>query len=135
MSEQARNKTLIEDHYAAFWSGDEDAMRMQLAADIVDHAGPPGAPQGTEAVIAYARGMRAAFPDTKVVLLSSVAEGDHVAVHARWHGTHKGPFLGIAATGKTVVFEGMVFWRIADGRIAERWAILDTAALMRQLQG
>jgi predicted ester cyclase len=28
----------------------------------------------------------------------------------------------------------MVFWRIVDGRIAERWAVLDSAAMQRQLQ-
>lgn len=69
-----------------------------------------------------------------VAFRSIVAEGDRVAVHAVWRGTHKGPFLGREATGRTVEFEGMVFWRIADGRIAERWAMIDTAALMRQLQ-
>jgi predicted ester cyclase len=54
-------------------------------------------------------------------------------VHATWAGTHKGPFRGIAATNKAISFEGMVFWRIADGKIAERWGILDMAAAMKQI--
>ena len=70
-----------------------------------------------------------------VTVKASVAEGDRVAVYAGWRGTHKGLFQGISATNKVISFDGMVFWRITNGKIApERWAILDMAAAMRQLQ-
>lgn len=134
MNDQHRNKQLVEDHYEALWGGDEDLVRKQISSEFIDH-GTPGAPKGVEPAIAFSRAMRAGFPDMKVAINSAVAEGDRVAVHATWRGTHKGPFQGAPATNKTVTFEGMVFWRIADGRIAERWAVLDTAAAIRQLQG
>jgi hypothetical protein len=28
----------------------------------------------------------------------------------------------------------MVFWRVQNGRLAERWAVVDLATLLRQLQ-
>lgn len=127
------NKDLVKQHYAAFWSGDEAALRAQLAEDFTDH-GTPDVLVGIEPVLAHMQRSRAAFPDMTVTFKSMVEEGDRVAVHAEWRGTHKGPYLGIASTGKSVAFEGMVFWRIAGGRIAERWAMVEAASLVQQLK-
>lgn len=134
MTADDANVKLVKEHYDAIWSGDEAALRRQISPDFVDHAMPPGTPKGVEPVIAWGKSIRAAFPDMSVTIHQTVAQGDRVAVHATWRGTHKGPFMGSAPTGKTVGFDGMVFWRVADGRIAERWAVLDSAALQRQLQ-
>ncbi|MEJ7584865.1 MAG: ester cyclase, partial [Acidimicrobiales bacterium] len=60
-----------------------------------------------------------------VVEKHSIANGDMVAVLACWRGTHGGSFLGVEPTGRAVEMRGMVRWRIADGRLAERWAVLD----------
>ena len=130
----ADNKTLILAHYDAIWSGDEDLLREQVAEDFVDHASPPGTPSGVEPVIAWGRVLRAGFPDMKVSMTHCIAEDDIVACHATWRGTHKGTFNGIAATNRPVEFSGMVFWRVAEGKICERWAFVDTAAMMKQLQ-
>ena len=134
MNEPERYKRLVEEHYAAIWSGDELRIREQIAGNFVDHAMPPGTPQGVEPVLAFSRAMRTAFPDMKVTLQTMVAEGDLVAVHATWRGTHKGEFQTFAATNKSITFDGMVFWRVDKDKIAERWAVLDTAAMMKQLQ-
>jgi steroid delta-isomerase-like uncharacterized protein len=128
------NKALIRAHFDAIWSGDDAALRAQLGAGFIDHAAQPGSPKGIDAVIEMARGMRAVFPDMSVTIDQSVAEGDRVAVYATWRGTHRAPFLGVAATNKTISFTGMVFWRIVDGKIVGRWATLDLASVMRQLQ-
>jgi steroid delta-isomerase-like uncharacterized protein len=129
------NKKLIHEHYDAIWAGDEEALRRQVAEDFVDHASPPGTPSGIEPVIAWGRVLRSAFPDMTVSMDHCTAEDDIVACHATWRGTHKGPFNGIAATGKGIEFSGMVFWRVAQGKIVERWAYLDNASMMKQLQG
>jgi len=128
------NKALIRAHFDAIWSGDEGALRQQLGAEFVDHAAPPGAPRGIDAVIEMARGMRATFPDMTVTIEQSLAEGDRVAVHCAWRGTHEAPFLGIAASHKQITFTGMVFWQVLNHKIVGRRATLDLAAVMRQLQ-
>ena len=127
------NKRLIEQHYAALWAGDEAALRRQVAEDFVDHS-TAGGVVGIEAVIAHSKSVRPVFPDMRVSFRQIVAEGDRVAVHVVWRGTHSAPFMGVPAAGKTIEFEGMVFWRIANGKIAERWAVLDTPSILRQLQ-
>jgi SnoaL-like polyketide cyclase len=44
-----------------------------------------------------------------------------------------GNFLAIATTGKRVSFSGSVIFRVADGKIVERWAQLDNLSLLQQL--
>jgi predicted ester cyclase len=62
-----------------------------------------------------------------------VGERDMAAARWLWNGTHRGPFAGIAPTGRTVSVRGMDFYRLARGRIAEHWDVVDEAGLMAQL--
>lgn len=50
-------------------------------------------------------------------------------------GRHHGSFMGVEASGKDVVAEGIGIGRIVDGRIAESWAAYDALGLMRQIGG
>ena len=45
----------------------------------------------------------------------ALAEGDKVVVRNVWTGTD-------SRTGRRMEFHGFVLWRVADGKIAERWA-------------
>ena len=135
MIDLVRQKQLVAEHYAAFWSdAPDETLAAQFAPDFVDHAMPAGTPSGPGPVLAWRKAMRAAFSDMQVTVADAVAEGDRVAVRAVWRGTHQGPFQGLAAAGRIVTFEGMVFWRLKNGRLAERWAVLDLGAVLRQLQ-
>ena len=48
-------------------------------------------------------------------------------------GTHQGEGMGIPPTGKRVVSTGIDIFRIADGRIVERWGEVDDLGLRQQL--
>jgi predicted ester cyclase len=41
--------------------------------------------------------------------------------------------MGVPATGRTLVLDGINIFRIEDGRIVERWGRLDQLGLLRQL--
>jgi steroid delta-isomerase-like uncharacterized protein len=130
------NKKLVVDHYEAFLHRrDDEAVRKQLAADFVDHEMPPGTAPGPESALQYRSMLLAAFPDLRVKIEDIVAEGDLVAVRAVWTGTHRGVFapMPLPPTNRTGRLSGMVFWRVRDGKIVERWATLDNAGLYRQL--
>lgn len=75
----------------------------------------------------------AAFPGWQGRCEELMAEGDKVAEIHVSHGTHKGEFMGIPATGKHVTFAGMRVFRIADGKIAEYWHLWDWQGLCLQL--
>lgn len=81
----------------------------------------------------HIREAEAAFPGYTIDRDKLVAEGDTVAVRGTMHGTHRGAFAGIPPTGREVTAGVMLFYRIADGRIAEHWMQLDTMSLMAQL--
>jgi steroid delta-isomerase-like uncharacterized protein len=115
--------------------GEVDAIAALTAPDFFDHdihveTGIPGGSEDMrEALVATRRG----FPDIHVTIEDIVAEGDMVVVRNTWRGTHEDEFNGIPATSRRVEITGIVIWRVVDGKIAERWATIDTLALLRQL--
>ena len=76
----------------------------------------------------------AAFPDTRFDIEGIVAEGDMVTIRGTASGTHQGEELWrIKPTGKRFAVQQAHFIRVADGKIAEHWAVRDDLGLMRQL--
>jgi len=75
----------------------------------------------------------ASFPRYDLIADDMIAEGDKVAVHARFEGTHKGELMGIAPTGKDVSVPFIISYRIAEGKIVQHWMSFDRMALMEQL--
>jgi steroid delta-isomerase-like uncharacterized protein len=62
-----------------------------------------------------------------------VAEGEKVVTRFVWTGTHRGIFLGIPATGRSVEVKGVVIDRLKDGKMADSRILMDTMSLMQQL--
>jgi predicted ester cyclase len=74
-----------------------------------------------------------AFPDLHVTIQDQVAEGDKVVTHKLFHGTHQGPFMGAAPTGRQVEFAVIDILRLDNGKVVEHWAVQDRLALLQQL--
>ncbi len=47
--------------------------------------------------------------------------------------THRGPYLGVAPTERSMTLRVMNFWRVADGSIRENWVLLDLPDLLAQM--
>ena len=77
--------------------------------------------------------LRSAFPDFKATIDDLVAEGDKVVIRQTWTGTHKGEFMGVPPTGKSVSFGVIDILRIAGGKVVEHWGLMDSMSLMQQL--
>lgn len=77
----------------------------------------------------------AAFPDFRVRTERWVVDGPVVVTEEVLEGTHRGEFGGLSATGRRVRLPMCHVTRVVDGRIAERVAYHDTAAVVRQLGG
>jgi predicted ester cyclase len=52
----------------------------------------------------------------------------------RRHGTHRGPFLGVPATGRSVSTQEFALYRVEAGRITEVWVTADDLQLLEQLR-
>ena len=60
-----------------------------------------------------------AFPDLAIRIETIVAEGDQVAIHAWYEGTHKGELMGYKATGRKLRFQVVSMDRLEDGKIVQ----------------
>jgi steroid delta-isomerase-like uncharacterized protein len=102
-------------------------------ANFVDHQAPPGVPPGIEGVKAFITMFRAAFPDLHYTLEDSIAEGDRVVQRATAHGTMKGDFAGMPASGKSATWSEIHITRYDNGKAAEHWAVVDQMGMLAQL--
>jgi steroid delta-isomerase-like uncharacterized protein len=104
-----------------------------LAEDYVDHA---AGLSGDAAIGALRRGFESwwsSFSDHNIEITHLVVAGDLVSYRSVCRCTHSGPYAGIPATGKEIVFEAHELYRVRDGRLAEHWEVWDEASVLRQL--
>jgi hypothetical protein len=74
-----------------------------------------------------------AFPDLHVTIEDLIAEGDKVVARNTVTGTHRGEYMGLQPTGKSVTYDEIFIFRFVGGRVAETWGVVDVFAQMRQL--
>jgi steroid delta-isomerase-like uncharacterized protein len=112
-----------------------DVLDELVAEDFVYHNPSLPVPDipGRTAFKALLTGLLKAFPDLRTAADDVIAEGDRVVGRVTFSGTHKGDFMGVPATGKSVTWSAIVILRIADGKICEEWINADLLGLMRQL--
>ncbi|WP_042662055.1 ester cyclase [Haloferax sp. ATB1] len=102
------------------------------AEDVLDHS-PLGEVRGRDELKAQISGIRDSFSDFSATVEDAITEGDTVAMRVTLRGTHDGTFMGIEPTGKTVEVGNMVFTRIEDDMIVERWVQPDMLGMLTQL--
>lgn len=124
-------KRIVQRVYGAFESGDTSVADEVIAPNAVDHEMPGGT--GPEALKQAITMFRAAFPDMKMTMDDSIAEGNQVATRFTMTGTHKGEFAGVPATGKRVTIGGIDILRFESGKVVEHWGYTDQMGLMQQL--
>ncbi len=128
---RARSEALIRAFMDETWNrSDPSRVDDFLTADYVDHAyEPPDAAGLKKQMNELAR----AFPDHHTRVEDCLVEGDRVVMRMRLTATHQGPFRGAPASGNLVDVNLVRWFRLSGERIAEHWALLDTAALLRQI--
>lgn len=125
------NSEVVRAFVKRFWNeGNLECVNELLTADYVDHAYVPGNKEG---MLNMANILRTAFPDQTSTEESIVAEDNRVMIRLRMRGTHLGNFRGAEATGLPIDVRIYREYRLVDGQIAEHWALVDNASLLRQI--
>jgi predicted ester cyclase len=101
--------------------------------NFVDRSVPPGVPGTTEAAKGFWSMFRAAFPDLRYTLEDEVVEGDKIAQRFTAHGTMRGDFQGMPASGKEATWSEIHIIRFADGKVVEHWGVVDQLGMLAQL--
>jgi len=125
------NKAIVRRCMEELDKGNWAIFNELLTPDYVYHE--PGRSFTRDESEQFMRSLRVAFPDGRVTIEEMIAEGDKVVTRYTSSGTHKGEFMGIAATGKKVVVTGIVITRVDKGKIAEDWEEFDAMGFMVQL--
>ena len=87
-----------------------------VAVDFLELDPLPGQQQGCEGLKQVIGAFRTAFPDIHWVIEEMIGEGEKVFSRFTWHGTHRGEFFGVPATGKQIKVKGMVVDRVVAGK-------------------
>lgn len=86
--------------------------------------------QHWEAVLQWA----ATFEGFSEAIQQMITEGDLVFLRSVYRGVHRGPWNGIAPTGRAVEWEAWQVLRIADGLIVEERMLMDRWSLFEGLK-
>jgi predicted ester cyclase len=130
MDRLEQNKATVRAYADAFSRGDFDAVTACFTPDATIQ-GVLGQ-GGLEFALGVWRELHAAY-GLQLRIEALAAEGEWVAARYLESGTFRAPFRGQAPTGKSFSLVAMEWFRMRDGKIAERWGARDSAAMNRQM--
>jgi steroid delta-isomerase-like uncharacterized protein len=124
-----------EEIYAAFNAHDLDRYLSLHTEDvffeqvIADGAGG----HGKEELHTFVKGFFDAFPDFKCEVTSFFASGNRQCEEMTITGTHRGTYLTIEPTGKSISLRGVLIRELRKGKTSRFSIYFDPTTLMRQL--
>jgi steroid delta-isomerase-like uncharacterized protein len=104
-----------------------------FAEDFINHSPQAGTTPDREGLKQMIAVFRQGFGDSHNTIEDLIAENDKVVVRLRMTGTHTGEFMGIPPTQKRIDGYSISIIRISEGKVKERWNIMDRLEMMRQL--
>jgi predicted ester cyclase len=117
-----------------FNAGDLDVADVVTSPDVAEHQDfGPNHPPGAEGVRAVIASLKRAFPDFHLEIQDIAVAGDTVWARLVATGTHDGPFMGHAPTGRRIRADVFDVVHVQDGRIVAHWGVPDRLGVLMQL--
>lgn len=113
--------------------GDFAVFDQIFAADFVDHTPQQGVPADKAGVRTLYVALRTAFDGFHAEIHWQTVEDDKVTTFKTYSGVHRGTFLGVAATQRSVRFQTLDVFRVRQGRLTDRWGVADLLGALVQL--
>ena len=113
--------------------GNFEVFEELFADDFMDHTPQPNCTPDKAGARGLYRALRTAFPDFHADIHWQAADGELVTTFKTYHGTHRGDFLGLAPTGRSIHFETVDVMRVHEGKITEHWGVANLFSLLQQL--
>ena len=130
----AANKELARRFYKEVYGDWNMALVDEvLSPGFTSHDWPNDGRTGPQAFREYYAAIRSAVPDARYDVDDLIAEGDKVVVRWTLLGTHQGDFGGIAPTGLPIALKGIAIYRVADGKLMERWVVSDLHGMLEEI--
>ncbi|ABG94523.1 conserved hypothetical protein [Rhodococcus jostii RHA1] len=128
------NAQLVQWAFDRINAQDVESLRNFFwTADSTVHF-PTGTCHGSTEIAAYFDQVFAAVTDFAFEMVSIAESGNDVLAH--WHltGRHVGTFVGIAATGRRIDFDGFDHFVIEDGKVVTNTVRYDQMEFARQIK-
>lgn len=127
-------KDLVESFYHDLWNQADDSVAREILDEDFRFRGSLGPERrGQDGFIDYMRSVHRALGDYFCIIEDLVTTEDRAAARMIFKGIHRGPFFGVAATGREISWSGAAFFRIKGERIAELWVLGDIDSVKQQL--
>jgi predicted ester cyclase len=120
------------------WNAGDLPGYLELYAEDLRFHGLEPDPMDKKALAGFYRQFWSAMgaperPNPRMDFHERLVDGDLYGCRFTVSGEHRGDFMGVAATGRPYVLEGMTLMRFRGDRVVERWTSADFLGLMVQL--
>jgi predicted ester cyclase len=126
------NKAVVHRFHEGINRHDLSLIDEVVSPDFIQHSSLPISP-GRQGLKEYFTRFWSAFPDARITIDDMLAEGDRVSIRATGRYTHKGPYLGVAPTNRSIVITRIAIFRVWGGMILEHCDEADRLGLLQQL--
>ena len=124
-------RTLIEE---GFNKGNMDVVNAITSPALVEHQNfGPNHAAGAEGVRAIVASLHRSFPDFRLTIEDIAVTGDAVWLRMVATGTNSGPYMGHAATGRSIRIDVFDVIRVQNGLMVEHWGVPDRLGVLSQL--
>lgn len=116
------------------WNSGKPGLANEIFTNTVEYRQPGRTTMhGPQELTDWISVVHTAFPDFRLEITRTIAEGDHIVHCWRTTGTHKGPFLGAPPSGKRVDVQGVTVARMSGGRVQEATVHYDRLSFLEQI--
>jgi hypothetical protein len=120
------------------WNAGDLPGYVQLYAEDLRFHGLEPDPMDKPSVIGFYQLLWAALgapgrPNPQLDFYEHLVDGDLYSCRFAVSGEHRGDFMGVPATGRPYVLEGITIMRFRGDQVVERWTTADFLGLMVQL--
>lgn len=129
-----KDEALVRSFFEEVDASNFESVRELIAPDYRDNLPDRASPATFDELLEVIKAWHQGFPDLTHSFDEVFSKDDKVVVRGRTRGTHKGEFMGVAPTGRSLELTFICIFRLADGRLAERWPQFDFYGWMEQLR-
>ena len=125
----------IADGIIAALNGDNpDDLDQWVEPDAIGHVplATPGEGKGLTWVKDRLLLAAEAFPNRKISVKGILIEGNQIAAHGIFEGTHEGPLQELSPTGGELTVSWLAFVTVVDGKVTEYWYQIDALGALKQ---
>ena len=130
----SENKSIVTGFIEQIWNQNQfEKIDHYISADFIDYSLPPSWPANKEGMKLWIIGTGKSF-EHKTIIDDIVCEDNKAILKIRMQMKHIGVWRDIEATHSEISTVGYRYFKLADGKIIEHWALIDGNSIENQLK-